>query len=75
MRKIRAKEGVMTQSKPSPAISRRWIQNNGRRKAVIGDAVRMARTVTMKFADGRVERHTALPFGGSVLFDGVLFFR
>jgi hypothetical protein len=32
-------------------------------------------TVTMKFADGRTEQHTALPFADSVLVDGTLFFK
>jgi hypothetical protein len=70
-------DGTFTAAVSSAVIASAAVPqaNRAQSSSTAGSYTVSGTTVTMKFADGRVERHTALPFADSVLFDGVLFFK
>jgi hypothetical protein len=70
-------DGTFTASVSSAVLARAAVpQANQSQSSNAGGTYTLSgTTVTMKFADGRSERHTALPYADSVLVDGTLFFK
>ena len=70
-------DGTFTAAASSVVIASAAVPqaNRSQSSSAAGTYTLSGTTVTMKFADGRTEQHTALPYADSVLFDGTLFFK
>jgi hypothetical protein len=70
-------DGTFTAAVSSAVLARAAVPQANRSQSsnAAGTYTLSGTTVTMKFADGRIEQHTALPYADSVLVDGTLFFK
>jgi hypothetical protein len=70
-------DGTFTAAGSSAVIASTGVPqaNRAQSSSAAGTYTLSGTTVTMKFADGRTEQHTALPYADSVLLDGTLFFK